>query len=108
MSFDEVSLSLRVSYGAHGGPRFQTEIVSIESGYERRNQRWAQARRKYDASTGIVSANDASLLMAFFQARAGRARGFRLKDWNDFSSASDGKTALSWDDQLIGTGDGVE
>ncbi len=106
MSFDEVSFPLRVRYGSKGGPQFATEIITIKGGYERRNQKWSQARRRFDARTGVVSAADASLLLAFFQARAGRARGFRLKDWNDFTSAKDGVSPPSFEDQLIGTGDG--
>ena len=108
MAFDEVQLPLRVAYGSGGGPQFLTDVVTIEGGYERRNQCWQQARRKFDARTGVITAGDASILSAFFQARAGRARGFRLKDWADFSSALDGKSAPVWNDQTIGTGDGVK
>ena len=107
MSFDEVRLPLKVGYGSEGGPVFATEVVTIEGGYERRNQLWSQARRKFDARTGVRGAADAALLLAFFQARAGRARGFRLQDWSDFSSAVDGVAAPHWDDQSLGTGDGV-
>lgn len=107
MSFDEVSFPLAVRYGTKGGPQFLTEIVTLQGGYEKRNQKWAQARRRFDARTGVVSAADASLLLAFFQVRAGRARGFRLKDWNDFSSARDGVSAPTYQDQLIATGDGA-
>jgi len=106
MAFDEVRLPLRVSYGSTGGTQFMTEIVTIKGGYEKRNQNWSQARRRFDAKTGVRSAKDASLLMSFFQARAGRARAFRLKDWSDYSSASDGVSAHSYSDQVIGTGDG--
>lgn len=107
MSFDEVSFPLRAAYGTRGGPQFATEIVTIAGGYERRNQRWQQARRRFDARTGIVTRTDAAVLLAFFQARCGRARGFRLKDWNDYSSARDGVSAPRFDDQAIGTGDGA-
>ena len=107
MAFDEVQLPLRVAYGSSGGPQFLTEVVTIEGGYERRNQCWSQSRRKFDARTGVVTAGDAAILASFFQARAGRARGFRLKDWADFTSALDGKAAPSWNEQMIGTGDGV-
>jgi len=107
MSFDEVRLPLKVSYGASGGPQFSTEVVTIDGGYERRNQNWSQARRKFDARTGVRSLADATLLSIFFQARAGRARGFRLKDWSDFTSAVDGISTPTWDDQAIGTGDGA-
>ncbi len=107
MAFDEVSFPLCVGYGASGGPTFLTEVVTIDGGYERRNQLWSQARRKYEARTGVRSAADAALLSAFFQARAGRARGFRLKDWSDFSSAADGTSAPDWRDQTLGFGNGV-
>ena len=86
---------------------FQTDIVVIDSGYERRNQNWSQARRTFDARTGVRSAVDASTLLTFFHARAGRARGFRLKDWSDYTSASDNISAPAYEDQSIATGDGT-
>ncbi|MDX2027701.1 MAG: DUF2460 domain-containing protein [Alphaproteobacteria bacterium] len=107
MAFDEVQLPLRVGFGSSGGPGFSTEVIVIDSGYERRNQNWSQARRVFDARTGVRSAADAASLMNFFHARAGRARGFRLRDWSDFSSAADGTGATLWNDQAIGTGDGT-
>jgi uncharacterized protein (TIGR02217 family) len=107
MSFDEVQMPLRVGFGSRGGPSFSTEIVVIDGGFERRNQNWSQARRKYDARTGLRSAADVGTLLGFFHARAGRARGFRLKDWSDFTSSADGISAASWADQAIGTGDGT-
>lgn len=105
MAFDEVSFPLKARYGAEGGPAFSTEVVTIEGGYERRNQNWSQARRRFDARTGVRSATDAALLVAFFQARAGKARGFRLKDWNDYTSAANGTTAPTALDQPLGLGD---
>ncbi|MDD5585631.1 MAG: DUF2460 domain-containing protein [Alphaproteobacteria bacterium] len=106
MAFDEVQFPLKAGFGANGGPQFSTEVITIDGGFERRNQNWSQARRRFDARTGVRSAIDAALLSAFFHARAGRARGFRLKDWSDFSSAADGAANPNWDDQIIGTGDG--
>jgi uncharacterized protein (TIGR02217 family) len=107
MAFDEIELPLRVGFGSKGGPNFSTEIIVIDSGYERRNQNWAQARRVYDARAGVRSTADAATLLNFFHARAGRARGFRLKDWSDYSSATDNLSAPSFADQAIATGDGV-
>ena len=106
MAFDEVQIPLRIGFGSQGGPAFSTEIVTVEGGYERRNQNWSQARRHYDAATGLRSAADVSTLMAFFLARAGRARGFRLRDWGDYSSASDGLGTPAFSDQILGTGNG--
>ncbi|MDR3425297.1 MAG: DUF2460 domain-containing protein [Alphaproteobacteria bacterium] len=107
MCFDEIELPLRVGFGSKGGPNFSTEVVVIDSGYERRNQNWAQARRVFDAKTGVRSSADAAALLNFFHARAGRARGFRLKDWSDYSSAADNLSAPTFSDQTIATGDGT-
>ena len=108
MSFDEIEIPLRIGFGSSGGPAFSTEIIVIDSGYERRNQNWSQARRVFDARTGVRSASDVGMLLNFFHARAGRARGFRLKDWSDFTSnATDGISSPVWSDQVIATGDGT-
>jgi uncharacterized protein (TIGR02217 family) len=107
MSFDETRLPLRVGFGSSGGPQFSTEIITIDGGFERRNQNWAAARRRYDAATGLRTAADIATLVAFFHARAGRARGFRLKDWADFTSAADNIGATTATDQTIGTGTGT-
>lgn len=104
MAFDEIELPLRVGFGSNGGPSFSTEIIVIDSGYERRNQNWSQARRVFDAHTGIRSTADAATLLNFFHARMGRARGFRLKDWSDYTSAADNISAPVFTDQAIGTG----
>ena len=107
MSFDEVVLPLRVGYGSSGGHCFSTEVVVIDNGFERRNQNWSQARRIFDARLGVQSVQDATGLLNFFHARAGMARGFRLQDWSDFSSASDNISAPSFSDQIIAIGDGT-
>lgn len=98
MSFDEIRLPLRVGFGSSGGPAFSTDVITVDGGFEVRNQNWAQARRRYDAATGLRSAADVNTLAQFFYARAGRARGFRLKDWGDFSASA----------QALGTGNGTQ
>lgn len=107
MSFDEIQFPLRVGFGSTGGPAFSTEVVTIDGGYERRNQNWSQARRYFDAATGLRNASDVAVLIAFFHARAGRARGFRIKDWSDYTSAADGISAGNFDNQSIGVGTGA-
>jgi uncharacterized protein (TIGR02217 family) len=108
MSFDEILIPLRIGFGSQGGPSFSTEIVTVDGGYERRNQNWSQARRRFDAATGLRRAADVATLIAFFHARAGRARGFRLRDWSDFTSASDGTGTATFADQIIGSGTGSQ
>ncbi|RMD90308.1 MAG: TIGR02217 family protein [Alphaproteobacteria bacterium] len=104
--FHEVRLPATISFGSRGGPRFSTEIVVTASGHERRNQDWLEARAEYDLAGGIRSEADLATLVAFFRARAGRAFGFRFKDWADYSSAAPG-AAISATDQAIGSGDGT-
>ena len=106
MAFDDIQFPLRVGFGSSGGPAFSTEIVTIDGGYERRNQNWSQARRHFDAATGLRTANDVATLIAFFHARARRARGFRVKDWSDYTSSADGISASNYNDQAIGVGTG--
>lgn len=104
--FHEVRLPDTISFGSSGGPRFSTHIVATASGHEKRNRDWADARADYDIATGLRSAGDLAELVAFFRARAGRAYGFRFKDWADFSSAPPGRPVSALD-QPLGTGDGA-
>lgn len=107
MAFDEVQFPLQLAPAVQSAPEFMTDIITIDGGYEKRNQLWSQARRRYDARMGIRSVADANALMYFFQARAGRARGFRLKDIQDYTSNRDGVSNPAWNDQVIGVGDGT-
>lgn len=98
MSFDEVRLPENVEKGAQGGPRFKTTVLSLSSGFEKRNIDWSQSRGEWDVSYGIDSLADLQSVISFFYARRGRARGFRFKDWSDFRVER----------QLLGVGDGVQ
>ena len=53
-SFHDVRFPLGVSFGATGGPERRNEIVSLTSGREKRNARFSQSRRHYDAGTGCA------------------------------------------------------
>lgn len=97
MSFDEVRLPDDVERGAQGGPEFKTTVLQLSSGFEVRNVDWAIARGRWDIGYGIQNLSTLNLVRDFFYARQGRARGFRFKDWSDFSGEL----------QNIGTGDGV-
>ncbi len=103
---DEVYFPLELGMGASGGPEFSTSIVETQSGHEYRNVNWASARRKYDASIGVRSEPDVARLLAFFEARRGRAYGFLYRDPLDRTSAQFGD-AVSALDQQIGVGDGA-
>lgn len=106
MAFDEVRFPDAISRGARGGPQRRTQIVTLASGDEERNASWANSRRSYDAAYGIRRADDLAAVIAFFEARNGRLRGFRWKDWADYKSALP-SAVISPSDQLLGIGDGV-
>lgn len=105
-AFDDVSFPLALGREASSEPGFSTAIVTAASGVEQRNADWAQGRLKFDAGPGVRSAADIQALVGFFRARRGAARGFRLRDPFDDSSA--GMTDPSgFADTLLGFGDGV-
>lgn len=78
-------------------PGFSTAILTSAGGREARNASWAEARTTYDVGPGIRSAEDIAALLAFFRARMGPARGFRLRDPFDSTGA----------DESVGMGDGT-
>lgn len=105
-SFHEVRFPLRLALGTSGGPWRRTDIVSLSNGRESRNRRWKDARRRYDAGSGIRSVSDLYEVLAFFEARAGQLYGFRFTDPVDFQSCGPEETPSSAD-QAIGVGDGL-
>lgn len=104
--FHEVRFPLRVALGTSGGPVRRTDIVSLSNGRENRNRRWQDARRRYDAGSGVRSVDDLYAVLAFFEARAGQFHGFRFRDPVDHKSCAPG-AAVSAGDQYLGAADGV-
>lgn len=103
--FDEIRFPDVVAKGAQGGPERRTEIVELTSGFEERNTPWAGSRRRYDVGSGIRHPDHLAAVVAFFEARSGRLRGFRFKDWSDHKSCLP-SGAVSATDQVLGAGDG--
>ncbi|MDY6960307.1 MAG: DUF2460 domain-containing protein [Pseudomonadota bacterium] len=107
MAFHEVRFPTAISRGASGGPERRTEIVTLGSGYEERNQRWADSRRRYDAGWGVKTLDQLHAVVGFFEERRGMLHGFRWKDHADFKSCQPlGVPTML--DQALGTGDGVD
>ncbi|TCP93724.1 uncharacterized protein (TIGR02217 family) [Sphingomonas sp. PP-CE-1A-559] len=82
---------------AEVAPGFSTAILTSAGGREARNAAWAEARTSYDVGPGLRSEADIAVLLAFFRARMGAARGFRLRDPFDFDAVG----------EVLGVGDGV-
>jgi len=104
--FHEVLFPLDVALRGSGGPQRLTEIVTLASGREHRNGRWADSRRRYDAGFGIRSLDALHAVIAFFEERRGRLYGFRYRDRVDFRSGPPGQAPGPFD-QVIGRGDGA-
>lgn len=83
--FHEVQFPIEISYGAVGGPGFNTTVLSLASGFERRNINWSLARATYDVAQAIKTQADLNTLIQFFMARNGKAYGFRFQDWTDYT-----------------------
>ncbi len=104
-AFDDVLYPLPFGQDVGVSPEFSTNVSVTSSGHERRNSLWSDARLRFDVGPGLRSEAELGTLIAFFRARRGAARGFRLGDPFDFSSA--GMTGNPGPlDQRIGTGDG--
>jgi uncharacterized protein (TIGR02217 family) len=106
MSFHDVRLPARLAFGSTGGVERRTEVVTLASGFERRNSPWAMGRRRYLIGANLRSLADMAALTAFFEARRGRLYGFRFRDFADFSSCAPGGTPAATD-QRLGVGDGL-
>ncbi|MEP7240420.1 MAG: DUF2460 domain-containing protein [Devosia sp.] len=98
MTFHNIRFPLDVSLGARGGPERATDIVTLSSGREERNSRWARSRRRFNAGYGVKSRADMQAVLAFFEERRGRFHSFLWRDALDHSSN---------DAQPLGTGDGT-
>ncbi len=106
MNFHEVRFPTAVARGATGGPERRTEIVTLGSGHEQRNTRWADSRRIYNAGYGVRTLDELHAVIAFFEERRGRLYGFRWRDPSDWKSCPPEATPAN-DDQAIATGDGT-
>lgn len=94
-----------ISYGSSGGPKFNTVVTLVNSGFEYNNINWDQARHYYDVSMGVRTLEELSDLVSFFHITRGKGHQFRYKDWADYKSCDlDASPAAT--DQVFGTGDG--
>ena len=106
MSFHETRFPTSISRNAQGGPERRTDVVTLGSGFEERNSRWADSRRAFNAGYGVKSVDDLHAVIAFFEERRGRLHSFRWRDHSDWKSCAPSATPSQLD-SAIGTGDGV-
>ena len=78
-----------ISYGSRGGPSWNTSVIVMNSGYEKRNKNWTNARYAYDVSYGIKTQTELLALVDFFNRVNGKADGFRFKDHADYQATDE-------------------
>ncbi|MEO5740608.1 MAG: TIGR02217 family protein [Vicinamibacterales bacterium] len=88
MSFLNIRFPVNISYGAVGGPGYSTDVVTINSGFENRNQNWSIARCSWDCAKGCKTDQDRIDLIAFFRVAKGKMHSFRWRDFTDYEVAS--------------------
>jgi len=106
MIFHDIRFPTAISRGAAGGPERRTDVVTLASGFEERNSRWADSRRSYNAGYGLRGIDDLHAVIGFFEERRGKLYAFRWKDHADFRSGPPSVPPAAAD-QPIGTGDGT-
>ena len=107
MAFHDVSLPSDFQYGSGMGAGFATIVQQTASGHEFRVARQAQGLHRLSLRKELQSSTEAQTLKAFALARRGALHSFRVKDWSDYSSASDGQATPTTLDVILGTGNGT-
>lgn len=103
-----------IERGALGGPRFNTSVLELDSGFEKRNVNWSMTRGEWDIGFGLVlkfQTDPASLkldldeLIHFFYTVNGKAYSWRMKDWSDFEIAYENGSTTGIARQFLAFGD---
>lgn len=103
--FLDLRFPTNISQGSQGGPGYNTSIIEVMSGEEKRNSNWDYPRCEYDVGYGIRQYSVLEELIAMFHVAKGRGYSFRYKDHLDYKSCVVADNPVSMD-QLIGAGDG--
>ena len=84
IGFHNVRFPEDISWGSSGGPEFKTQIFESFRGYEKRNVDWCQPLMQFNVAYGVKKDVQMLSLLNFFNARQGRAYGFRYKNWGNY------------------------
>lgn len=76
---------------------FNTTVLELASGYEKRNINWSKVKARYNVMHGVKKPSQMTELLNFFYARYGRAYSFPFYDHKDHDITN----------QVIGEGDGT-
>lgn len=109
-----VKLNENIERGALGGTRFNTSVLELDSGFEKRNVNWSSPRGEWDIGFGLMIKFqddpadvqvDLDELINFFYIVQGRASSWRFKDWSDHEIGFENGSEIGR--QALGLGDDV-
>jgi uncharacterized protein (TIGR02217 family) len=89
------------AYGYISEPEYRVVITRRTSGVERRNRSWLRPLLKFTLTLGPRHENEIQEALEWFHVAGGQARGFRIQDRVDYSSARLMETATSPIDQPL-------
>lgn len=105
--FLDVRLPDTIEKGAVGGASFNTTVITLSSGAEKRNINWSAPLARWDISYGIADKVHHDEFLNLFYLVQGKAIGFRFKDWTDYEIGRDVETYAETP-QSIGVGTGAK
>lgn len=74
-----------ISFGATTVPTFNTEVVTVASGAEKRNALWSTPLYKFEAAHGVKTPEQFNELLDFFMDKAkGKLNPFRFRNWAEY------------------------
>ncbi len=109
-----VRLNENVERGALGGGRFNTSVLTLDSGFEKRNKNWSIPLSEFDVGFGLLlkfqaDPSDIQLdvdeLINFFYIVGGMGDSWRFKDWSDFEIGYENGSTAGISRQFLGLGD---
>lgn len=90
-----------IVYETDGGPEYETDVVIVGSGDRYRNSSRDEGLYRANVGNRVVTLDELQSDLKFFRARKGKAIGFLVKDWGDFTCpSSEGRLGQD----AIGTG----
>lgn len=108
MTFHDVTLPEPIALGSSFSMEFKTDIIQQPiTAQEYRYDKWSRCRYRADLSSGIKTRAVLRTLQDFYFARNGSQNSFRVRMPIDFTTAPDGRSGISYLDQIIGEGDGT-
>ena len=94
MMDDTLIFPPKISFGAHVGPTWITEIVNTAGGQEFRNQPNANQRCKFDVGHTARNAELFTDVARFYWVCRGRLETFRFQDWSDYRDSDNHGTGV--------------